>query len=352
MKKIWIDISAPPHATFFRSYIKDLERSDDREVIVTARDFGSVTDILDLANIDYVQVGEHGGDTLRGKLTKSAERIKELGELIAEEEPDVGLGKHSVEGPRVSFGLGVPWITLLDHETGHMQNKLMLPTSQRVVCPDMVDRDYIESLTEATIDNFHGVFEYGAYFDTGREANVYDVLDLDEEKKIVMVRAEPYLSSHVYHDSKVYEVTEKLLDEKDDLQVVFFPRNSKDKKKFSQLDVKVVSEEEKKVISPLEVYPELNLMLGAGCTMNREASMCNVPTLSMYPDDLPAPDRLLIQKGVMEYTRDEEKGYELAVKMLNNCTEKSNEIEKLKSEMTDPYDKLKHVISDVLNDQK
>jgi hypothetical protein len=44
-------------------------------------------------------------------------------------------------------------------------------------------------------------------------------------------------------------------------------------------------------------------MIGAGGTMNREAAVLGVPTISCYPENLLGVDRYLIKKGRMIHTR-------------------------------------------------
>lgn len=349
--KVWIDISSPPHANFFRPLIKEYESREDREVLVTARDFGAVTDILDSAGISYTKVGEHGGENLKGKLVESAHRIEKLAEIVDGEKPDVGIGKHSVEGPRVAFGLGIPWATVLDHETAEIQNKLLLPTSDAVICPEMVDKELLKKYTTADIVQFHGVFEYGDYLETESDKDALEMLGLKGED-VVLVRAEPYLSSHVFHESDVYNTLEKLLEKRPETEVIYKPRSEKDKEKFSELDVTIPEEVVDEDISPLELYPKIDLMLGAGCAMNREACMSGVPTVSMYPDDLPAPDRFLIQEELMNFTRDEDEALDLCLEVLRNKEEKKKEMKNKMKSLEDPYKVVKKVLRRLAETEK
>ena len=45
--KIWIDIVNTPHVRFFNGIIKKL-RKDGHEVLITARDFSNIHDLLDI----------------------------------------------------------------------------------------------------------------------------------------------------------------------------------------------------------------------------------------------------------------------------------------------------------------
>ena len=105
--KIWIDISNAPHVRFFN-------------VLVTARKFGDIHKLMDMYDIDFVSVGKHGV-TLEEKLKESAERVVNLADLISGENFDVALSKHSIELPRVAFGLGIPSLFVLDNDCNMVQ---------------------------------------------------------------------------------------------------------------------------------------------------------------------------------------------------------------------------------------
>ena len=92
----------------------------ERDVIVTARDFGTIKETLGRLNIECEFIGSHGRSK-KERLIKSSERTKDLADFISKEKPDVGLSKHSVECPRVCFGLGIPNVSVLDNETEIIQ---------------------------------------------------------------------------------------------------------------------------------------------------------------------------------------------------------------------------------------
>ena len=57
--KIWIDIVNTPHVRFFNGIIKKL-RKDGHEVLITARDFSNIHDLLDIFGLEYTSIGDHG----------------------------------------------------------------------------------------------------------------------------------------------------------------------------------------------------------------------------------------------------------------------------------------------------
>ena len=130
--KIWFDI-VNPHVRFFHSIIRYLEDQGE-EVLVTTRRFGDVHRLLDLFGIEYTLVGWHGV-TLEEKLIRSTQRAYELSQIISREKPDVAVSKHSIELPRVSYGLKIPSVYVLDNEHAIAANKLTLSLCDKIILP-------------------------------------------------------------------------------------------------------------------------------------------------------------------------------------------------------------------------
>lgn len=333
--KIWIDITSPPHVNFFRPFIKELE--DD--VIVTARDFGTIRESLDRLDIEYKAVGFHGRSK-EGRLIKSVERIKKLTKIIKDEKPDVGLSKHSVELPRVCFGLGIPSITVLDHDTADIQNRLIIPFSDIMVTPTFVSKAWMKKFGAREIMQFYGVSEYVNYIDFKPSKDVLDKLGLSKGP-VAISRSEPFLSSHVYHKSNLFGILKDVLNEVKNLQVVFLTRNKTDKKEFSELDLVIPRRE----IDVLSLYKYADLMIGAGCCMNREACLAGCPTISIYPDDLPAVDRFLIRRGLMKHTLSKREAVKWCLESINNGKKERKRIERIVKKFENPYDTIRMAIN-------
>ena len=123
--KFWIDITNAPHVRFFKDVINYL-KSEGEDVIVTTRDFGDIHKLMDMYNLDYISIGHHGV-SLYEKLKTSTDRIGEMIDVVAGENIDVAISKHSIELPRIAYGLGIPSLYVLDNEHATAANKLTLP---------------------------------------------------------------------------------------------------------------------------------------------------------------------------------------------------------------------------------
>src|SRR4051794_41638894 len=75
--RIWIDLSAPAHPVVFRPLVQRL-RAAGHEVEVTARDFAQTLELAQLARIDALAIGAHGGRSPGGELRSLARRSAAL----------------------------------------------------------------------------------------------------------------------------------------------------------------------------------------------------------------------------------------------------------------------------------
>ncbi len=311
--KIWIDLTSLPHIHFFRALIRRLgERGD--EVLVTSREFGMMNDILDKNGIAYTSVGAHGGKDLEGKLLTSSERVIRLAGIMAREKPDIGLSKHSVESARVCFGLGIPSLNVIDHETAEAAMRLMVPLNDCIVTPQATPSSILRSFGARQVRTFYGVCETAHFLDFRPSAGVLKSLGLSRKRPIVLSRAEPMLSAHNDHASVLHPVLKEIGDRFDEADLVFIPRGDGDLAAFRDLGL-IVPE---KSTDTLSLYGMASLMVGAGSCMNREAAVAGCPTISICPDRLPAVDRFMISKGLMGHSLDKGEVVRMASEILED----------------------------------
>jgi len=291
--RVWIDITNAPHAHFFKGVIRELEKRG-HEILITTRKFDGLTGILDMLGIDYYVVGKHGGRTLEGKLLASAERVYKLSRLIIEEKPDLALYKHSVEAPRVAFGLGIPSVCFVDNETAVAQNRLMLPLTKLVLYPKAIDA--YELIRFGTDPNgmraVNGFSELAHLYGFKPRKTVLRELGLEKGNYIVM-RTEPVKAN--YFDGPEKSVLENVIPLLSDIPIVLFPRTEEQKKRFEKFKNVIIP---KKPVDTLSLLYYALVMVGAGGTMNREAIALGTPTVSTYPGKLLAVTKWLIEKGL------------------------------------------------------
>lgn len=295
--KIWIDISNAPHAHFFKHLIRRIKG----EVIVTTRAFDSVPQILEFNKIPHTVIGNHGGSEIKEKLLASSKRIVELAEFIADQDVDLAIFKHSVEAPRVAYGLQIPSLCVLDNENAVAQNRLMLPLSTRVIAPKCLPLEEIVQygVKKENIIQFNGICELAHVQDFHPDPGVITQLGLDPDKTIVVMRPEPSKANYFNGDRKK-TIIKKILENNTFDQCVVFPRFEEQEKIF-QFPHAFIPD---RVVDTLSLMHYSGLVISAGGSMNREAICVGTPAISTYPEKLLHVTRFLIGLGLKKHSVD------------------------------------------------
>lgn len=312
--KIWIDIVNAPHAWFFKSIIEYLEKEGE-EVLITTREYGDVLQLLDILNIEYISVGRHGAN-LEEKLLRSTGRVYELSKIIAREKPDIAVSKHSIELPRVSFGLGIPSLYVLDNEHALAANKLTLPLCDKIVMPEVMNVwDVLKTGAEPNaLVRYNGTSEVIHFINFKYNPFIFEDLNLDLDKnKTILMRPEPALASYLDADCRK-SVLSPIVDILGDYaNILVIPR-------FKTQEEIFMDDENITIIKPpvdsFSLMKRCDLVIGAGGTMNREAALLGTPVISCYPGKLLAVDGYYISRGFMKRSTNVDEIVEMALELL------------------------------------
>jgi len=295
--KIWIDISNAPHVRFFKDVIKYLI-DEGEDVIVTTRQFGDIHKLMDMYGIDYISVGKHGV-SLKDKLRESTTRVTDLFDIIADEKIDVAVSKHSIELPRISFGLGIPSLYILDNEHAVAANKLTLPLCDRIIAPKIID---VWKLMEYGADPnkilpYNGTSELMHFKSFNYNDNIFDDLGLNLKKsKTIFMRPEPSLASYLDADCRKSVLSPIVEVLKEYANILVLPRFKEQSKIFEGIDNVTILDPP---VDTSSIIKKADLVIGAGGTMNREAAILQTPVISCYPGTCLSVDKFYINQGLM-----------------------------------------------------
>ena len=329
--KIWIDVSNAPHIHFFKNIIKEL-KVRGHDVIVTARNFDSITEILELHDIDHQLVGKHGGFSLKDKLVESSKRVMGLTEIISKESPDLALYKHSVEASRVSYGLKIPSLCVLDNEIAESQNKLMLPLSTKIIAPKAIPLKEITKygVSKENIRRFYGVCELAHVRDFVPDEKVMSNFNFD--RPLIVMRPEPIKADYYNGDKDKSIIRDVIANSSIDATFVVFPR-CEDQKKLFDFENVIIPEN---VIDSLSLIHYSDLVISAGGSMNREAIALEVPAISAFPGHVLAVTQFLINLGIKDHSLDPKEIWKMAEEFMTNTYKK--DVRKALKKMENPVD--------------
>lgn len=312
--KIWIDIVNAPHVRFFKSLI-DFFKNEGDDVFLTARKFGDIHRLLNLFQIQYTSVGRHGV-TLQEKLLESTERAYILSKMIAREKPDVAVSKHSIELPRISFGLGIPSVYVLDNEHAVAANRLTLPLCNKIIIPQALDvGEVIKTGADPNgLVRFNGTSELIHFKDFKYNPHIFEDLKLNLNKdKTILMRPEPALAAYLETDCRKSVLSPIVDILKDFANILVIPRFKEQQEIFSQEDEVIII---KSPVDTFSLMKKCDLVIGAGGTMNREAALLGTPVISCYPGKTLAVDGYYIDRGLMKRSTNVDEVVDMALELL------------------------------------
>ncbi len=343
--KVWIDILTPKQANFFAEFQHRLNAKGFK-TILTTRQYREVNELLELRKVKAVQVGRHGGGSLKEKLNESSKRVSELANFVGEQEPEAAISFSSPEASRVAFGLKIPHYCISDSPHAEAVCKLSIPLSQKLFTPWVIPviawKKY--GLNTRDIVRYRALDPavwIGGFKGDGKSV---DGLKLDVSKPIIVVRPPEefaaYLSSNDPSISgSTVEITAKLVDiTEEGSQIVVLPRYDGQGERFKKrFGGRVIVPEH--VVDTRPLLANSSVFIGGGGTMTAESALLGVPTLSYYPGEPTFVDRFLINYGIVDRLHDPLRIAQRAVAVSRNadfrelCRKKSS---KLLQTMEDP----------------
>ncbi|MBS7619280.1 DUF354 domain-containing protein [Candidatus Bathyarchaeota archaeon] len=343
-----VDILTPKQCMFFFRLVEHLSKRG-HEVHCTTRRYREVNELLRMMKIDAQVVGEHGGGDLSNKLKSSSIRIVQLLELYKDIGPDVSVSFSSPEMARVSFGLRVPHISINDSPHAEAVARLTLPVSAKLLTPFVIPKRkwIVYGISSEKILHYRALDPWMWLKDFKPDDRILKKLGLDESKPVVTFRAEESFASYLLEKSPqqsfIISTINKILQKRDDLQIVVLPRYRE-----QILELSKALRGKALVCSAVVDGPSLlsssSIFIGGGGTMNAESAILGVPTLSFYPGETTIVERYLIRRKLMKRENNPGSLWIQVLRMLERIREERMEQEKraneLVKEFEDPLEKI------------
>ncbi|MEA4957201.1 hypothetical protein SDC9_23955 [bioreactor metagenome] len=318
--KIWIDITNSPHVRFFKDIIKYFQ-DEGEDLIITGRQFGDIHKLMDMYGFEFISVGKHGV-SLEEKLKESTARVDSLVDIIASEKIDVALSKHSIELPRISFGLGIPSLYILDNEHAEAANKLTLPLCDRLIAPRIIDMWKLigYGANPNKLLRYNGTSEIIHFKSFEYNQNIFNDLNINlKNPKTILMRPEPSLASYLDADCRESVLSPIVEVLKEYANILILPRFKEQSEIFEGIENVTIL---KPPVDTSSIIKHCDLVIGAGGTMNREAAVLHTPVISCYPGTPLSVDQYYIDKGLMFRSNNTEEVINKALSFLVNPTKK------------------------------
>lgn len=293
-------MSNSPHVLFFRPIIKELEKNG-HEVIITAREHAQTKQLLDLFKMKYVLIGKHAGKSIFKKLLNAMSRVFQLSKYVSKENPDVCLSHQSPYIIYAAFLNGKDSIYLFDNDQAKLQNYLTFPIATKVMYPESL------SYKKNKFIMYPGLKESVYLSSWPDNENGLEKIKKIKKKKI-LIRTE--ISSSAYHTGEsLVNVVKKLATK---YQIILSTRNDDQKKEYNKIKGLIILD---KPVDGPTLIKNVDIVMGGGGTMNREAAVLGKPVISLYSGKLLASDIYLAEKGLTVHNLNP--SFELIEKTIN-----------------------------------
>ena len=299
--RIWIDLANSPHVPVFEPIIKNLEQRG-HETVITARDFAQTLELAEIAQLDVVPVGQHGGQSSYGKAQAIAARGRALRSAAKPWRPDLAVSHNSYAHGLAARSMGIPYVTLMDYEhtpANHVSFRL----AKRVFLPEAIPAGLVRKYGASTskVTHFPG-FKEQIYLDhlavdlpAGRDALPFSV-----PSSAAVVVARPPADFAIYHrfENPLFDTWLDAVGSDPDVLVVLLPRTAEQRVRVLEMDLPSVVVPETAIPGP-QLRAGADLVVSAGGSMNREAAVLGIPAYSLFAGELGAVDVELARLGRM-----------------------------------------------------
>lgn len=295
--KVWFDLLTPKQVLFFGPIIGALKASG-AETLATSRRYREVGPLAERAGLELNYVGDRGTRGQEEQLLAATRRQAEMIPLVKGFQPDVAVSIASAVCARVAFGLGVKHIAVNDSPHSEVAGRLSIPLSHHLLCPWVIPYKAWAKfgIQRNQVTTYHAL-DPAAWLK--REPLAGPTPKLSPNKKTITVRVQesdaPYLAKADMTWTDKLLAT--LLEAYPDANLVALCRYD-----FQVEEVKakfgskwIVPDE---VVGGHDLLAATDLFVGMGGTMNAEAALMGVPTISAFQGSL-YTDRYLESVGLL-----------------------------------------------------
>ncbi len=325
-KKIWIDAEEPKVGIMFKSLIRWFKDAG-AELMITARDFDSTFQILDDTGFDYIKVGKHGGNTLKGKLRTYIERLNDLFPYVIQFNPDFFVTFGSVEGSRISMGLQIPSIGISDEPRSIFVSKQLFPAIDKLITADCIPiEDYIKLHADREkIIRYDGIDEIAWLSEYTPNPKILEDFGI-EKGKFVLMRSEPSFASYFIHKLKpdetlLAEIFPPIFKKHSDYKYFLLVR-TEEQEKWLREKLQQYSDNDQIVITRylpniVDLCFYAALVISGGGTIVRESALLGVPSIEFFPGETAPQEIFLSENGFpMQHLRKIKEIVDCSIKIL------------------------------------
>jgi predicted glycosyltransferase len=296
--KIWADLATAPQVLFLEPLIAEMRRRG-HEVIITTREFTETVGLADRRGLDHTPVGVHGGKSALRKATANFERAAHLARLIRPQGVSLAVSQGSISQAIASACLRIPMVAMGDYE-GNPGNHIVCRVAGRLIVPEVFCKANLRryGAADAKIVSYPGIKEQVYLASFRPDPDFPNRLGIPVGKIVATMRPPSVVSAYHRFTNTVFDETLRYVAGHAATVVVLLPRGVEQRRQYAGLGLPNVTIPREVVDGPQLVYCS-DLVVGAGGTMNREATVLGTPVYTEFQGQCGSVDEYLVRQGKM-----------------------------------------------------
>lgn len=289
--KIWLDMANSPHPVLFGPLSRTL-RQRGHDLWVTVRDHAQTLPLSRQDWPDAEVVGSASPASRLGKTLGIGGRIVQLAWRAGAEKPDVAVSLNSYAQIAAAKLARVPSVTLMDYEY-QPANHLAFRLATRVVVPKVFPDGALARFgaSPERVTRFDG-FKEELYLDRTFDLPAWPT-ERDPDLIYALFRPPPVGALYHSGDNARFAALVAEAAQRDDVRALVLPRWETQRAAYSRNGLDVPTH----VLDGLATLRSIDIFIGAGGTMSREAALLGVEAYTMFAGSLASVDSELIASG-------------------------------------------------------
>jgi predicted glycosyltransferase len=296
--KIWIDLANSPHVLFFRPIIKMLQ-ARGHETLLTTRHFAETVPLADRYGLIHTTVGAHGGRRILGKTIALVHQALNSIRFVRGRGINLALSHNSYPQALAACCLRIPLVTMVDYEhqpASHISFRL----AKRVLVPKTFSEEALRKYGASPDRSarYNGIKEDVYLADFTPDPTFLATLGISPEKILVTMRPPPLAAIYHRFENPFFDELLAYVLAHPNTYVMLLPRTPDQHQRYGKMQHPNLMVPAHPLDGPNLIYHS-DLMISAGGTMNREATVLGTPVYTVFKGRLGNVDRYLMQGGKM-----------------------------------------------------
>jgi predicted glycosyltransferase len=296
--RIWIDLVNSPHVLFFRPIIQALQ-ARGHETLITTRYFAETVPLADRYGLHHTTLGSHGGKPVWGKATALIRHVLKQIVFVRGKGVDLAVSHNSYMQALAARCLNIPLVTVMDYEH-QPANHISFRLAKRVLVPKTFSEEALRKYGASLVRSvrYNGIKEDVYLADFTPDLTFLPTLGISPEKILVTVRPPALAATYHRFENPFFDELLAHVLAHPSTYVILLPRTPDQRQRYREKQYPNLLVPTHPLDGPNLIYHS-DLVISAGGTMNREATVLGTPVYTVFKGEMGNVDRYLIQSGKM-----------------------------------------------------